>query len=160
MNALFKELLLRVFVSGVLCSLALILAGNGPHKEPVRLCCVALTLVVLIKPYSHNVPDIAAVLRSGEVISEMIESNVENANAQTCDAAINNVEDYLNGLIETEGFAGVVKLEYKLEENILHITRATIEGRLDPTAKKYVISLLKTQCGLGAESIFFREGIP
>jgi len=78
MNALFKELLLRVFVSGVLCSLALILAGNGPHKEPVRLCCVALTLVVLIKPYSHNVPDIAAVLRSGEVISEMIESNKLN----------------------------------------------------------------------------------
>ena len=91
MNMFLKQIIIKVFICGIICSLSLMLSGKGPLREPVRICCACLMVASVFSFFSKGVGRIGPVVSRYDLDADLkkgIESS-ETAIDEIAEAKLN-----------------------------------------------------------------------
>ena len=155
MSDLLKEITLRVLVSGVICTAAMIIAGEGAAKEPVRISCAALLIITLATPLTG---DIKSLLRqtdfSGE-IEHSIETELANANAAQYQLACDNLRTSMANRLKNAGVICDIMIDTEILGTDFCITDVYIIGEFDSVDEERVVNILGSEYGVSKDSVMF-----
>ena len=157
MNDILREIILRVFCSGLICTVALIVAGEGAGREPVRLCCAALVVVTLATPLKGSLGELDNMDYYTDSLRTDIERELDDAASAeyklVCDKVGTNISNRLNNA----GVECTIDIETGLIGNMFEIKSVYIKGRLTEVQKSRAVNILAAEYGVARDKIFFEE---
>jgi len=159
MNSLITSWLLRILIGGILCSIALILAGDGPRREIVRLCCACLMIVLLLSPLKKgSLPVISAPLQD-DTVKLAVDQALQQTEQYQYNAISGTICEYIREEAQQMGINCDVRLDYGVDkENIFHIHTVTV--LYDSSQEQILPQLQETitqDCGVAAQQICWIE---
>ena len=151
--------LLRIFIGGILCSTALILAGDGPRREIVRLCCACLMIVLLLTPLKNSSLSAISLPLQDDTVKLAVDQALQQAETQRYNAVSGTICDYIRQQAQQLGMNCDVHLDYDVdEETIFHIRTVTVSYEPSQASMLSQLQEIITQdCGVTAQQICWIE---
>ena len=81
MSQAVTSLVVRIFCGSVICMVAILLAGDGPSKEPVRLCCACVMILLIFSTVKGTKIGSFQLEESRRSVQEYVDQAIANANA-------------------------------------------------------------------------------
>ena len=157
MNDLLKEITLRVLISGILCTAALIIAGEGAPKEPVRICCAALIIITLVTPLTGNIKTVLGQIDYSDDIQDSIAGEIENANNAEYRLACDNLRTSMQARLNNAGVECDIRIDARIVGTDFHITSVQVVGELDGEQTERVINILGSEYGVSNDMVMFSK---
>lgn len=159
MSSVITSWLSRIFIGGILCSMALILAGDGPRREVVRFSCACLMIVLLLTPLKNCSFSNISLPIQDNTVELAVEQALQQANNYQYSAVSGTICDYIRQQAEQLGMTCDVRLNYDVDdENVFHIRTVTVS--YDPS-QQAILSQLQEKiiqdCGVAAQQICWIE---
>ena len=130
MNEIIKEISVRLICGSIICSISLIIAGDGPNREPVRLSCAALFVILLFMPLSGNKVSLDNLTETKNDINKIIDVEVEKSSIHYKKLLITEIENHIEEELESENIFCDIKFNYlttneRLEISNIIVSRST-----------------------------------
>ena len=130
MNEIIKEISVRLICGSIICSISLIIAGDGPNREPVRLSCAALFVILLFMPLSGNKVSLDNLTETKNDINKIIDVEVEKSSIHYKELLITEIENHIEEELESENIFCDIKFNYlttneRLEISNIIVSRST-----------------------------------
>lgn len=155
MNDLLKEIVLRIFIGTVICTICLLIVGKGGHREPVRLCCSAIMIILIFSPYNMGSFDVNDMFNVKQNVEEEIHSEIKTYEEQKNQMAILSVEKYLEQKIKQLNITCNIKLFYDFDNDVIKINNARISKIENEKDKEIIYDILINELGLERCEIIF-----
>lgn len=130
MSDFFRVLITRIFAGGIICTLAMMLTGEGAKKEIVRLGCACLMVILVFTPFRGVSLNTEWLRKSGADISDYVKEGMEKAEQERFESAARNIEAHIVRRAAAEGVECRADVKY-------HITNE----------KRFVIDEIRISCG-------------
>ena len=157
MSELLKDILVRMLCTGIICTIATIMAGDTVVKEPVRLCCAALVIVMLLTPLKNGFKQIGGLSSFNGGLKESIaveSQKAEYAQQQIVDNGIEySIKIRLAELINVYD----VDIETNLSKDVFEIACLTVLCDIDGPKKDKILDILSEEYGIDREKVMFAE---
>ena len=157
MSDVMKELIVRVLCVSLICTGALIFAGDGAQKEPVRLCCAGIMIIVLFTPLSNKIPDIDMVINGKNEMEEYINDELKKVNAAQFEEVCDKTTQIIKNQVYNIADGCDIDLEYGMSKNAVVVKMAVITGAVGTNEKIQISALLTDDYSVDRDSIFFVE---
>ena len=157
MNEVLREIMLRVFCSGLICTVALIVAGEGAVREPVRLCCAALVIVTLATPLKGSIGKLDNIDVYTDSLRDDIEKELDEVAASEYKLVTDKVRASISNRLKNAGLECSTEIETTLLDNRFEITAVYIKGLLTDAQKDRALNILASEYGVKKDMIFFEE---
>ena len=126
----------------------MLLAGNGPAAEPVRIACACVMVIFVFSLFGGGRISITGISEYRDIIENTIEKENAAAAADTCALAAAGVENMLYGRFGEE-----VKVEYSLSGKSFLLKRVIYRCAPRKDLAEETAALL----GLAPGSVIFSE---
>lgn len=149
MTELFRTILIRVTLAGVVSAAALRVVGSGALREVVKLAAGLLMLLALLQPLRSLPVGTWGRWNERSVRSDI--TAIEEKNAQMAMSTLAaSVAEIVEARAEKEGFHCTVKVEMATDEaGILQIERVTVHYSSQDAARLGELrALLTEECGV------------
>ena len=131
MIEIIKLFTIRMLCGCTISSIALLLIGEGSHREPVRICCATLMIVLLFMPYEGQGIDLSELKIISSDIESSIYTNVEESEKYETEVYILSLEEFIQDKLGIEGIDCNVKINYELNDKTIKITKVYLKGETD-----------------------------
>ncbi len=154
MTELLKDLVVRVLCGSMICFIALVIAGDGPNREPVRLCCAAIMIILILSNNYHINLNLDYLSDIKSDLQEDISSELEKAKDSEIQQIVSTIEKNITDHMYKEGIYFEIELTYIYDEKII-ITGAVIRNLNDIKNKNVISYYLINNLGLKESAIIF-----
>lgn len=155
MNEIIKQITLRMLFGSIICSVSLIITGDGAHKEPVRLCCAALLVILLFTPYRKSNFDIKDLLTVKSDINNSIESEVINYRNYENNQIIEKIEESIENNAKQQNINCDIDLHYYSSNEGLYINSVYVSGKLNEYEKNTLLEILNEFIKIERSEVLF-----
>ena len=151
-------LMARIFIGGVICSLAMILAGDGAKKEIVRLCCTCLMVVFILSPVKGANFSVSELLGQRESVENEINRGLADAMQQEAAQIALAIEAHIAAKGQSLGLECEVQVVYAVGvENQFDIIKIVVKTSQGDVPGEF-IRVVADDCGISAEKIIVQKG--
>ena len=157
MSDILREIILRILCTGIICTVALILAGDGVAKEPVRLSCAALVIIMLASPLKSELKKIKTPREYIDSLQSDIDRELENASAAEYRLAADKVKLSIQNRLKNIGAECRFEIDTALEDGQFVIKTVYIKDALSDILKDRVADILASEYGVKRDLIIFEE---
>ena len=145
MTDFLREFVIKILCGSTICFVALVIVGNGPNREPTRLCCAAVMIILIFSnqdKISFNV-DYLSNIKSD--LQNEVSSEMDRVRDFKVEQIISATEKHIIEEMLKEGISCDIELIYNYDENIV-ITGVILRNITDETKidfiSKYLINNL------------------
>lgn len=161
MSTMVASFLVRIFIGGLICAVALILTGEGAQKEVMRLCCAAFMVIVIFTSFSKaNLSLDFNFSQAREDTQAYVDDALEKAQDYQFSAVTGQLSNYIEDKGKELGIDCQATLEHGLDEQQTYqVTHVTVlytgevtQDRLDQLAQA-----IESDCGIAREKQTFER---
>ena len=155
MTEWINSMVLRIFAGGMLCTLILIIVGDGAQREIARIGCAALMIILILTPAQQFDWSGLSLTQN----KQALESTVDDALSTAQQLQKNQADAQLQAQIETQaaslGAPCQAQVLSSLTDGLYAVRQVTLrfEESADAAAKTQVIQSAASSCGIGAECV-------
>ena len=157
MNELLKEITLRVFCAGILCTAAMIIAGEGAAKEPVRICCAALVIIMLVTPLTGDIKNVLRQTDFSADIEDSIDAEMENANNVQYQLVCDKLKSDLQNRLSNAGIDCIVRVDAEIADAEFIINTVYLVGDISDEYAQRAIGILAAEYGVSGDRVIFAK---
>ncbi len=159
MSSFLSALMLRVFAGGLICTAAMLLAGDGAKKEVVRICCACLMIIFVLTPLTGAQFSLADFSVTQKEVERQIQNGLDEARQSEYNATAAAITDYIRSKSEKLDINCQPQVEYLVDENnVFHITSVTVtHTAVGQSAIDALKKIITDECGVPLEQIYFIE---
>lgn len=159
MTGFFSALLVRIFTGGIICTVAMMLAGDGPRREIVRLCCACLMIILILSPIRGAEWSLEEVLQGGSRVEEEISLGMERVKGQEYGVIAGQLSRWVEEQAAALDIACKAQVEYTVdEESRFTITAIRISGSLDEAQRQAAAQMILRDLGVAEEQLIWQGG--
>jgi len=157
MNEILREIIIRIFCTGIVCTVAVIVAGDGAAREPVRLACAALAVIMLATPLTNGIRDIASSLDYSDQLQQMVDEESQNARSAEIELTVDKLTESIENRLENADVLCSVQLHWGLDDTVFVIESVTLTGTFTKEQTQRAVSILVSEYGISKEGVVFAE---
>ena len=151
MSDMFREITLRLFCGGVLCSAAMIFAGEGSGKEAVRTCCACIMIALCLAPLNVNMLLDLDLKTQSEYAEERINEGLKEAENDENVSIETGIAEYVMKRAGEQGCICSVVIACKDKKP----EEATVFADMEHFG--VIEDILINECGISRENIVRRD---
>jgi len=145
MTEFLREFVIRILCGSTICFVALVIVGNGPNREPTRLCCAAVMIILIFSNQNEISLNIDYLSNIKNDLQNEVSTEIDRVRAFEVEKIISATENHIIEEMHKEGISCDIELIYKYDENIV-ITGVILRNITDETKidfiSKYLINNL------------------
>ena len=157
MNEILREIIIRIFCTGIVCTVAVIVAGDGAAREPVRLACAALAVIMLATPLTNVIRDIASSLDYSDQLQQMVDEESQNARSAEIELTVDKLTESIENRLENADVLCSVQLHWGLDDTVFVIESVTLTGTFTKEQTQRAVNILVSEYGISKEGVVFAE---
>ena len=145
MTDFLREFVIRILCGSTICFVALVIVGNGPNREPTRLCCAAIMIILIFSNQDKISLNVDYLSNIKSDLQNEVSSEMDRVRDFKVEQIISATEKHIIEEMLKEGISCDIELIYNYDENIV-ITGVILRNITDETKidfiSKYLINNL------------------
>lgn len=145
MTDFLREFVIRILCGSTICFVALVIVGNGPNREPTRLCCAAIMIILIFSNQDKISLNVDYLSNIKSDLQNEVSSEMDRVRDFKVEQIISATEKHIIEEMLKEGISCDIELIYIYDENIV-ITGVILRNISDETKidfiSKYLINNL------------------
>jgi hypothetical protein len=155
MIELIKLFSIRMLCGCAISSIALTIAGEGAHREPVRLCCASLMIILLFSPYDSTSFSINELYNVKSDVETYINNEVAQSKINEQSQIINSIENHVKNKLKNADINCNVRIVYDSTQDEIKITKVYLSGEINSLMTEKVISTISEYIEIDRSDIIF-----
>lgn len=145
MTDFLREFVIKILCGSTICFVALVIVGNGPNREPTRLCCAAVMIILIFSNQDKISLNVDYLSNIKSDLQNEVSSEMDRVRDFKVEQIISATEKHIIEEMLKEGISCDIELIYNYDENIV-ITGVILRNITDETKidfiSKYLINNL------------------
>lgn len=155
MSQVLISLVIRIFCGGLICMVAILLAGDGPGREPVRLCCACVMILLIFSSLKGTKIGSIKLEEYRQSVQEYVDQATVSANASRQQAISETAAEHVKTRAREMGISGEIRVscQFSLDKMAVEQITVALSESLDAQKKQLFCEQLAQDLGVKAEQI-------
>ena len=138
MTDFLREFVIKILCGSTICFVALVIVGNGPNREPTRLCCAAVMIILIFSNQDKISLNVDYLSNIKSDLQNEVSSEMDRVRDFKVEQIISATEKHIIEEMLKEGISCDIELIYNEYNRIIEHSECTIidgdSGLLSPIA--------------------------
>ena len=155
MSQVVTSLVVRIFCGSVICMVAILLAGDSPSKEPVRLCCACIMVLLIFSSLKGTKIGSFLMEESRRSVQEYVDRAIADANTYKQQTIAETAAEHVKSRARQLGITGEIQVncQFSLDDMTVEKVVLNLSESVNQQLKNNLCEQLAIDLGVKTEQI-------